>query len=264
MTDKSMTLYFREIMKAKYNPIEDQKVVNELINIAQNGYNVETKEWTNEGIEARDKIINSNIRFAPYLLNKIIKISNPLYMDCLNEAFFIIERSILGYDPSYNYNFSTYYQVAFRRHIWRYLRDHGNVVRLPSTEITKRSKKEKLIYKSNEAVDRLLKNDFDSLNYMASLDYQSSETKINNALNTASMIHNNNPLESIMEEEIMTSMMDSFKVLNEREKIIISNRYLNDKKMNLEDISKIVNLSGERVRQIETIALRKMRECMKS
>ena len=52
------------------------------------------------------------------------------------------------------------------------------------------------------------------------------------------------------------------KILNEREKEIISARRLSEKPKTLEDLSKKYNISRERIRQIETKAFEKLQKSM--
>tara|TARA_Y100000590_G_C15572916_1_gene959312 strand:+ start:195 stop:1058 length:864 start_codon:yes stop_codon:yes gene_type:complete len=54
-------------------------------------------------------------------------------------------------------------------------------------------------------------------------------------------------------------IFDSIKILNKREKIIIESRYLSENRMTLETLGKELNISKERVRQIEKDAMVKMK-----
>ncbi len=59
-------------------------------------------------------------------------------------------------------------------------------------------------------------------------------------------------------------MTDAMKDLNEREQHIITERRLKDKPSTLEDLSKIYNISRERVRQIEVRAFEKLQQAMQT
>lgn len=59
-------------------------------------------------------------------------------------------------------------------------------------------------------------------------------------------------------------MADAMKDLNEREQHIITERRLKDKPSTLEDLSKIYNISRERVRQIEVRAFEKLQKAMQT
>ena len=57
-------------------------------------------------------------------------------------------------------------------------------------------------------------------------------------------------------------LMDSIKILNDREKEILYSRRLSDEPLTLEDLSKKYKISRERVRQIETKAFEKLQKAM--
>ena len=57
-------------------------------------------------------------------------------------------------------------------------------------------------------------------------------------------------------------LRDSIKVLNDREKEIITARRLTEEPETLEELSKKYNISRERIRQIETKAFEKLQKSM--
>jgi RNA polymerase sigma-32 factor len=61
------------------------------------------------------------------------------------------------------------------------------------------------------------------------------------------------------EEEVKKGLEIALQSLKERERFIIKNRILRDNPLTLEELGKELNLSRERVRQIEGEALKKMR-----
>ncbi len=76
----------------------------------------------------------------------------------------------------------------------------------------------------------------------------------------------NNPEEDFLSEQTQNEnrkvITMAFKGLNEREKIIITKRFLAKKQSTLLDLSKDFGISVERVRQIEAIALQKMKKLL--
>ena len=72
-------------------------------------------------------------------------------------------------------------------------------------------------------------------------------------------------LKFAQQEEMMQRkdlLLDSIKILNDREKEILYSRRLNDKATTLEDLSKKYKISRERIRQIENKAFEKLQKHM--
>lgn len=74
------------------------------------------------------------------------------------------------------------------------------------------------------------------------------------------------PEDSFIEEkehsQSKKAIITAFKRLNERERIIVTKRFLATKQSTLLDLSKEFKVSVERVRQIEAAALKKMKTCL--
>jgi RNA polymerase sigma-32 factor len=64
---------------------------------------------------------------------------------------------------------------------------------------------------------------------------------------------------SVNKKNASSSLINAMHALNEREKKVIEGRFLGDKKLTLSQIAVEVGVSVERVRQIEALALKKMR-----
>ena len=63
----------------------------------------------------------------------------------------------------------------------------------------------------------------------------------------------------IDDEDMKIKLQNAISTLNEREKFVIWNRYLADETMTLEEIGEKYGISKERVRQIESRALEKIK-----
>ena len=64
-------------------------------------------------------------------------------------------------------------------------------------------------------------------------------------------------------EQRMALLGEAMKTLNEREQHILTERRLKDNPATLEDLSKVYDISRERVRQIEVRAFEKLQKSMK-
>jgi RNA polymerase sigma factor (sigma-70 family) len=261
MTESLYPHYFNEIAKEEYDPIKDNADVISLIEIAQEGYDYDTKTWkTQKAIDAKDRVIKANARLAPFIVHKIINAYHPLFMDCVSECNFVILKCILGYDRSKETHFATYYQVSIRRHLWRFLREQANTVKLPSSQVAKRQKVENEIYSSEDCLDKLLKGDFEPVSHVMSLDYD-----FDNGKSIMNSPHKDIPCHDtasslIVNDELREATMNSLSCLTVREKDVIEKRYLGPEKMTLKDVASTIGVTGEMVRQIEKAAKNKMRK----
>ena len=247
--------YFADIMQEEYNPVKDHEVIRGWIREAQKGYDKKTRTFTtDESIEERNKVIKANLRLVPYVVNKIIQMKHYLYFDCINEGSFALSNCVANYDTDSKTSCATYAQTAIERHMWRFMREHFNTVKLSAQEVTRRKKQEDEVYESGNALDRLYKMDFEPINYIRSLDYSYGDgTQANDVpvyLNASSILN---------DKESRDIALRSLECLSDRERVVINNRFLGDKKVILKDISEIIGTTTERVRQIEKFALKKMR-----
>jgi RNA polymerase primary sigma factor len=266
VTKNATEQYFEKIKSPEYDPINNDEILK-LIKVAQSGYNKEKKIWfTEEAIKARNEIINRNIRLVPYVVHKIMKGNKVLYssfIDCISDCNLSLIKCIIGYNLKDNKtHFATYAQIAIRRRAWRYLREHGSSIKLPSNRVNERRIEENKIYCNPGGLDRLFKGDFLSVNPVFSIDAEFEE---GNSTQFDFPVEDN-PQKKISESEINSLALQSLKCLNDQERAIIQKRYLFDsvydkkKKDTLKVLSNELKISGERVRQIEEKALKKMRK----
>jgi|SaaInlV_165m_DNA_1040744.scaffolds.fasta_scaffold08069_1 RNA polymerase sigma factor (sigma-70 family) len=252
--------YFETIFTEEYEPL-DNNAIEELLEVAQSGYDKETSTWlTEEAIEARNEVIKRNVRIIPYVLHKIMKDNKSLFMDCINECHFAIIKCVINYNVGNDNNtFATYAQTAISRHAWRFIREQSSSITLPYNKISERKKVENEIYSNSGALDRLFDQDYLPVNPVISLDYcrnNSDDPRFSDI-----PINDNYP-DSKSELELRTLALDSLNCLTDQEKMIIESRYLVDSKndkMTLRELATEIGKTGERVRQIEEMALEKMR-----
>lgn len=267
-TKTSIDQYFDTINTEDYEPIHNDKILA-LIKIAQSGYDKENKTWlTEEAIEARNEILKRNVKLVAYLIHRVMKVNNSLFLDCVNEGNCALIKCIIGYNlEEKTTNFATYVQVAIRRHAWRFLRENSSSITLPQNKVRERRQVESEIYGTSGALDRLHKRDYLPVNPVFSLDLDFDDDSVNKKFDLP--IHDD-PSEKLGEKEIRSMVLKSLNCLTEQEKTIIEKRYLYDhvhsneqdleKKSTLKVMASELGISGERVRQIETIALKKMKK----
>lgn len=89
----------------------------------------------------------------------------------------------------------------------------------------------------------------------------------NDEFNFENLISDESILEElVIDNSLKEAIQKAIETLDEREKIIITLRYglIDDRRMTLEEVGKVVNLTKERVRQIEAKALRNLRHPSRS
>lgn len=224
--------YYNELKKKNYEPVNNE-AIKELIFIAQNGYNKNSKEWSEDAVKARNEIVSRNLRLVSSVVKKYLDGKNYLFMDCVNSCYFSLINCIINYDLNGKVNFSTYTEVSLKRHIWKFLRENSLPVKFTMKQFQK--------YKSD--VQK----------------FNEEEVLLNQEVFLETVTEKNDAIKNIFDTEIREELKCAIDNLSNKEKNIIEIRYLQEQKMTLNDVSEIIGVSGERVRQIEKNILRKLK-----
>lgn len=259
----SLNEYIKDINKIKPITEDEEK---ELLLKASNG----DKEAKNVIVEHYLRLV---ISMARRYANKSLS-----FEDLIQEGNFGLMKAIEKFDPSMGYRFSTYATWWIRQSISRAIADKGSVVRLPvhlyekvnlvrkATITLEQELKRKPTTKeianylrlSEKVVNLALKNGTEpcSLN-----DFISEEE----SLEYEDVLQSNDSVEDkvilkFLKDDI-NKLFDS-KILTEREKEVLKLRYgfYDNSTYILGDVSKIYGVTGERIRQIEENALKKLRK----
>ncbi|HEX9665193.1 MAG TPA: RNA polymerase factor sigma-32 [Thermodesulfobacteriota bacterium] len=251
-------------------------------------YNLAMKYKKDGDLEAARKLITHNLRF-------VIKISNEYkdygmnIMDLIQEGNIGLMKAVQRFDPTRGYRLISYAVWWIRAYIQNYIIRTYSLIKLGTTEAQRklfyklRSTKlkmgitdEKPTYKEYKAVAKKLKVPVESVIEM-------DQRIIGKELSLNALVSRTGEKATYMEfiedqaasqEELISSIEEQEKVkknlkiavksLNEREQYIVKNRLLKLKPLTLEVLSKELKISKERVRQIEKIALRKMRNFLET
>ena len=235
--------------------------------------------------DSLNEFILRNQRLVVYSVKKYIKSSSFSFMDLIQEGNFGLMKAIDRFDPSLGYKFSTYAVNWITQSVQRSIENKGNVVNLPSylyriymrscskamkdnvengtpvnwDSVSKYVKEET---KSTEALRSIETFYFCKNSKSLDMDIQSEKSFDITVLSEliADPYEGNNPELQIEIKARRDAINKALCSLNEREREVIILRFgLNGKKMTLAEIEPIMGVTRERVRQIEAVALKKLK-----
>ncbi len=233
-------------------------------------------------LEAARKLITSNLRFVIKIANEYRSYGlNP--MDLIQEGNIGLMHAVKRFDPTKGYRLISYAVWWIRAYIHNYIIRTWSLVKLGTTQAQR-----KLFYKIRStkhkmdlADESLSPEDYKTLaNQLGVSDEDviemdqrmggkdlSLDTKIKEDAETTHVdflvddVSNQEEIITRVEqqEEIKHGLKAALKSLKERERFVIENRILKDEPLTLEELGAKLNLSRERVRQIENAALKKIK-----
>ncbi|MDD5070660.1 MAG: sigma-70 family RNA polymerase sigma factor [Candidatus Omnitrophica bacterium] len=228
------------------------------------------------GKEARRTIINSNLKLVVNIA-KHYSHYGLHFMDLIAEGNIGLMRAIDKFDTQRGYRFSTYAAWWIRQAITRSLIDQGKTIRVPvymSEMISKYKKnKESLRQKLKREPNRIeiakiigvssekIEDIEMWIQKQASLDAPvgSGDSQLSDFMKSKDYADTEKVLDQIFEKERISHLLDS---ITERERTVLNLRFgIGDgHEHTLAEIAEVLSISRERVRQIETDALKKLKK----
>ena len=252
---------------------------------AEEEFELASRYRKHSDIEAAHKLITSNLRFVVKVVFEYKSYGVKL-LDLIQEGNIGLMMAVKKFDPHKGYRFISYAIWWIRAYIQNFIIKTWSLVKIGTTQAQK-----KLFYKigkvrkaleadqENEKKYELLAHDLDvSKEDIMEMAQRMSSRDL--SLDTPfDQDHELTPLELLQEsspsqeEELITKqektlleddVVKAMKRLNEKEVFVIRNRVMADAPLTLQEIGDHLKLSRERVRQIESEALRKLKKEMSS
>jgi RNA polymerase primary sigma factor len=238
------------------------------------------KDFDDQG--AIDKLSESNVRFV-ITVAKQYQNQGLSLPDLINEGNIGLIKAAKRFDYEKGFKFISYAVWWIRQSILQSLAEHSRTIRLPLNQVGNIIKVNRALNKleqenereptpeelSNE-VDLKIKNISLTLNLSGKCVSIDEPFKINDidGGRIGDTIENYNsvsPDNNLMEESITSEINDSMKVLNDREREVVSLFFGlgGEGKMTLESIGLRLGVSRERARQIKEKSIRKLRNGFK-
>ena len=264
--DDILQMYLKEIGRKKMLTKREEIELGRLI---QEGSEKEKKE-------AKKKLVQANLRLVVSIAKKYIG-QGVLFMDLVQEGSLGLIKAAEKYDYKKNFKFSTYATWWIKQTIIRAISNHSRTIRIPVHMLDKIRRYKKAC---NDIIcNNIFDTDEETISKISGLDAKKIE-EVKNAIKKEpisldTLVTEDLCIQDYVEDTTYESPEDNtqnkmqekditklISILDKREQEIIKRRFGidNEEPKTLEQIGNALGFSKERIRQIENVALQKLRK----